>query len=595
MKRTWSHRSAALSKRETPLFLCGPNRKRACWVWCGLGVIALVVGACREPNQVAPTAKVSQRLILATQSEPDSLDPLFAESAVSSSIRLLGQRELTVYNPAWELVPDLATEVPSEANGRVRWVPHVDRPAAPQMLEVTWTLRPDARWEDGVPVTGDDFLLAWEIQRDPTQEIVQRAVAERIERMEVRGTDRRTLVVTWREPYAFFADHQVHRALPAHRLASVYRRADGTTASMKRNPYGQAPLANGPFRFAEWQPGQYLRFVRNDQYVPRAELDEIVVRIIPNQTSMQSALLAGDIDGVLATGGFSAARAMELTEQHPERFVAHWAPGLVWAHIDFNLDDPILQDRRVRRALAMAIDRQGLIDALFGGKYEVAQSFLPPRHWGYAADLPKIPYDLPAAARLLDEAGYLVPEQGTLRQNRQGQALRLTISAVAGISDIERLEQAIQSDFRKIGVELRVDNRPAKIFFGDWARKRKFPHLSFYSWVMSPSSWGDTLWQADMIPSEANGWQGKNYPGWRDEEVTALLRRLPFELSLEQRKAMMRRVQERFIEDLPAVPMYFRPVVAVARKGVEGWAPTGTLTPLTWNAGTWRLSAVSSR
>lgn len=560
--------------------------------------IALVFSACRNEADVSPRPLADQpaavpkpqRLILATQSEPDTLHPLFSESAVSSSIRMLGQRELTLYNPSWELVPDLATEVPSQENGRVRLILQADRPAAQPRMEVVWTIRPDANWEDGAPVTADDFRLAWEIQMDESQEVIQRATAERIERMEVRGADRKTLVVIWKEPYAFFADYQVHRALPAHRLRQDYQRPDGTRASMKLHPYGQAPLANGPFRFVEWQPGQFLRFVRNEKHEPQAHLDEVIIRIIPNQSSLQTALLAGDIDGVLATGGFSAARAMELTQNNPERFVAHWAPGLVWAHIDFNLDDPILRDARVRRALAMAIDRHTLIHTLFGERYEVADTFLPPRHWGYEADLPKIKYDVKAAADLLEQAGYRRPAPGALRQNAAGQPLQLAISAVAGIADIERLEEVLQSDFRKIGVALQIENRPAKVFFGEWARKRRFPHLSFYSWVMSPSSWGNTLWQADMIPSAENGWQGKNYPAWKDAEITDILRALPAELDAAKRKAMMARVQRRYMEDLPAIPMYFRPVVAVARQGVGGWAPTGTLTPLTWNAKDWHLS-----
>ena len=563
----------------------------------GIGVL-LLFGACRndsnkssQSEEKEPTAPLpAQRLILATQSEPDTLHPLFSEIAVSSSIRMLGQRELTLYNPSWELVPDLATQVPSQSNGRVRLIPREDRPDAPPRMEVSWTLRADATWEDGVPVTADDFVLAWEIQMDPEQEVIHRSTAERIERMEVRGEDRKTLVVLWKEPYAFFADYQVHRALPAHRLRQDYQRSDGTRASMKLHPYGRAPLANGPFRFAEWQPGQFLRFVRNEKHVPRARLDEVIVRIIPNQSAMHSALLAGDIDGVLATGGFSAARAMELTKNKPERFQAHWAPGLVWAHIDFNLDDPILRDARVRRALAMAIDRKTLIATLFGNHYEVADSFLPPRHWGYAATLPKIEYDVSEAEKLLASAGYHAAAPGGLRKNEAGEPLRLSISAVAGIADIERLEEVLQSDLRKIGVELRIENRPAKVFFGEWARKRRFPHLSFYSWVMSPSSWGNTLWQSDMIPSQANGWQGKNYPAWRDAEVTEILRALPAELDLAKRKDMMKRVQHRYLEVLPAIPMYFRPVVAVARRGVGGWAPTGTLTPLSWNAKDWHLS-----
>lgn len=567
------------------------RRARLCSL---LGAALLGVLGCSSSSpsaDIAPRAP-KKRLVLATNAEPDTLNTLFTEMTSSSAVALLGHRELTVYNDRWELIPDLAEQVPSLENGLVRLIDTDELDAAgrnKQKMEVTWQIRKSARWQDGVPVTADDFRFGFEIQRDERQEIVDRDIPNRIEKMEARGEDRKTLVVTWREPYAFYADYRVHRALPAHVLRPRYRRPDGTTHDLRRDPYGQAPLSNGPFRFQVWEPGQYIIYERNDQYEPRAKLDEVVIRIIPNNAAMQTALAAGDIDGILETGGLSVSEAERLHKEYGERFSYFTVPGLVWAHIDFNLDNPLLQDRRVRRALAHAVDRQTLINVLFGGKYTPAHTFLPPRHWGYDANLPELKYDVAEAARLLDEAGYRLPAPGGIRVGPHNTPLRLSISAVAGIRDVEQIEQVIQSDLRKVGVELVIENQPAKVFFGESARHRKFKHLSFYSWVMSPSSFGHTLWQSDMIPSEANRWQGQNYSGWRDDEVTALLRQVPGELDLSRRQAILAKVQARFLDALPVLPMYFRPVVAVMRRELVGFSPTGTLTPSSWNAQAWDL------
>lgn len=543
-------------------------------------------------DPAAAQAVKPKKLVLGTNSEPDTLNPLFAEMAISSSILLLGQRELTVYDDKWELVPDLAQEVPTLENGLVKLIDTGEKKpdgTPKQKMEVTWHIKKDAMWQDGRPVTADDFIFAWEVQMDETQEIIDRDLPERIEKMEAKGQDKKTLVVTWKEPYAFFADYRVHRALPAHVLRPRYKKPDGTTNDMKKDGYGQAPMANGPFKFKEWVPGQYITYVRNERYNPKPHLEEITIRIIPNNVAMESALVAGDIDGVLAMGGLTVTDIEGIQKRHGDRFKYYSVPGLVWAHIDFNLDNPLLKDVRVRKAVAHAINRQGIIDELYYGKYTLAHTFLPPRHWGYKSDVETLDFDLEKSKKLLDEAGFTRKGEGELRKNKRGEPLKLSISAVAGVKDIEQLEQVIQSDLRKIGVELQIDNKPAKVFFGDLARYRKFPHLSFYSWVMSPSSWGNTLWQSDMIPSEKNSWQGQNYPGWKNDEATELLKKVPEVLDLEERKKMMARVQELFVAELPAIPMYFRPVVAVTRADFVGFTPTGTQTPVSWNAHEWRF------
>ncbi|MFZ9888623.1 MAG: peptide ABC transporter substrate-binding protein [Myxococcota bacterium] len=574
-------------------------------MWASCLVIVVVASSCTKTKSAEPlqgqtatataagtSSAQKKRLILATNSEPDTLDPVFAEMAVSSEIRFLGQRELTMYNDKWELVPDLAEEVPSLQNGLVKTIEVVDANGeVGRQLQVTWRIRKDALWEDGVPVTGDDFVFAWQVTMDPTQEITERDLPERVAKMEVNGEDRKTLVVTWKAEYAFFDQYRVHHAYPAHLLRERYQRPDGTTVNLKNDRYGQRPLSNGPFQFLEWVPGQYITYVRNDRYHTPAQLDAVTVRFIPNNLALESALIAGDIDGILPMGGLTVPEVEDLRARKGDAFTYHSVPGLVWSHIDFNLDDEILRDVRVRRAIAHAIDRQGLIDQLYGGKYTLAHTFLPPRHWGYKADVAQIAYDPARTAALLDEAGWRRRSPEATRTNAQGQKLRLTINAVSGIKEIEQFQQVLQSELRQLGVELAIDNKPAKVFFGELARYRKLPQLSFYAWVMDPSSWGHTLWQSDMIPSEDNAWAGQNYPGWRNDEVTRLLEAIPAELDAARRRELLARVQDLYVEELPAIPMYFRPVVAVTRPAVQGFSPTGTQTPAAWNAHGWSLAA----
>jgi peptide/nickel transport system substrate-binding protein len=553
--------------------------------------------ACKDPSAVRPTTTSDggvvglepqkppkKKLVLATLSEPDTLNPLFSEMAAATEVSFLCHRELTMLNDRWEFVPDLAVAIPTLENGGVRLIA-VDGGKRTEM-EVTWRIRDDAKWEDGTPVTADDFVFAFAVQMDPTQEIIDRDLPERVKKMEVKGDDKKTLVVTWKEPFAFYQQFQNHYAIPAHVLKARVDQGAGRFKSVKNDAYGQKPLCNGPFRLKEWVPGQHLIFERNPHAYRKPLLDELVVRVIPSHQAIEAALLAGDIDGVTPQGGLTVRAAEELRRRESERLDVHVVPGLVWAHIDFNLDDPILKDLRVRKAIAHGVDRQGIIDKLYFGQLTLAHTYLPPRHSGYAADVQTYPFDTALAKKILDDAGYQRGADG-VRIDSKGRRLSFKLSAISGIQDIEDLEVVVQANLREIGIEIVIDNKPQKAFFSEFARYRKLPHLSFYAWVMDPTTFGNVMWQEDMIPSAKNSWKGQNYPGWRSKEATALLKKLPTELDEKKRTEMLHRVQELWVKDLPSLPMYFRPVVAITQKNVRGLSPTGTQTPVSWNAEMW--------
>lgn len=554
-----------------------------------LGLMALVgvfAPACPRASPAPAAGATSRRLVVVTTAEPDTLSPFLTTSAGAREIGALVARDLVVTDPAWANVPDLAAAVPSLARGDVR-------PGPGGKLVVTWQIRDDARWEDGAPVSPADFLLGWRVQADPTQEIVSgRDDALRIESM-VPAADGKGFVVTWREPNPFFAEPRVHRPLPAH---VVGQRLDdgGRLRPLKDDPLARAPLSNGPFRLVEHVPGQHLLFRRNEHFAPRPLLDEVLVKIAPSTTGALTLLQSGDAHLVLPSGGPSPVEARAFVEQHRERFALRIAPGQVWTHIDVNLDDPWLKDVRVRRALAAALPRQQIFDAISGGLYETAETYLPPRHWGHAK-LPPLVFDPAAARKLLDDAGWKTLGPDGVRRNQKGERLSLQLAAASGQPETEQLLVLVRQAFLEVGVEVTLDLRPFKVFFGEGARKRRLPHLAFYAWTLDGSSMGGALWRKDKIPAADNGWNGQNLPGWRNDEATALLVEADATLDLEERRRLLRRVQELVREELPAIPMYFRPVVVVHDRRVRGLEPTGTQTPLTWNAANWELAETPAR
>ncbi len=513
-----------------------------------------------------------KRLTFGITSEPPSLCPLFADGGATAEVQGLLFRELVRSTPDGR-VGDLAVSLPRLGQGAV---------VAPDgTLVVDWTLRSDARWQDGTPVTAVDVVAGWKIAADPAQQTTSgNALAQQIERIDV--VDPLHFRVVWKTQQPSFADVRVHRVLPAHLVLN----ADGSAKNLTRDAFCRRPIGNGPFRLVEWTPGAHLLFARSGAFEPRPLLDEVLVKLVPSTDALQSALLAGDVDATFGNGGLAPTEALRVAEG--TTLQTFLTPGTTWVHLDFRLDDPWLADVRVRRALALALDRNALVQAIGGDAYDVDDTFFPRSHWARAS-VPTIPFDPKESARLLDAAGFTLAPGAALRTNAAGEILRLELAAASGQKDTERLLQMMQARWREVGVDVVLDLKPFKVFFGENAKKRKLKHLSFYSWVVDESSIGTGLWRSDRIPTEANGFTGQNFPGWKNDEVTRLLQEADTTLDTNARQMKLARVQQLFIDEMPALSFYFRKTSVVAREGVTGLAPTGTLTPLAWNAERWDI------
>ena len=538
---------------------------------CG---VVLATSACARPK--------TQRLVLGTTSEPDTLLPLLTTSATAHEVHALSWRDLTLRDPTWQLTPDLAERVPTLDNGDARM--------EGDQLTVHWRLRADARWADGAPVVADDFALALEIQQDGTQEVVGRDDALRVERL-VPDADGRGFTVTWREPNPFFAEPRVHRALPAHLLRARLVDDAGKVRPLAHDPFAQAPVGNGPFRLVEHAPGQFLRLVRNEHASPRPQLDEVVVRVVPSAAALTAALEAGEIDATVGAGGLPLDAALALVARAPERFVAARAPGAQWAHLQMNLDDPWLKDVRVRRAIALALPRARIVEATTKGAALLAESYIPPQHWAHAA-LPPLPYDPAAARALLDDAGLPVGPEG-MRVDAAGARVALVLSSSSENADTEQTLLLVQRALADVGLDSRLELAPFKVFFGEGVRKRRYPHLAYLAWTVDASTIGTQLWRQDRIPNAANGFKGQNTTGYRNDEVTALLAEADRTLDTPTRVRLLARVQQILRDELPAIPMAFKPVVVVHRVGARGLQPTGGAAPLAWNAATWSVTTTT--
>jgi peptide/nickel transport system substrate-binding protein len=242
---------------------------------------------------------------------------------------------------------------------------------------------------------------------------------------------------------------------------------------------------------------------------------------------------------------------------------------------------------RVRQALLYGLDRAAISKQLFDGKQPVADSFVSPLDWIAAKDIPTYGYDPKKAAALLDAAGW--PKgAGGFRANARGERLSFELMTTAGNRSRELVEQVLQSQWRALGIDVRIRNEPARVFFGQTVTQRKFTGLAMYAWLSSPENVPRTTLHSKEIPSAENGWSGQIYPGFRNAVMDALLDLVVVELDREKRRALWHRIQEIYAEQLPVLPLYFRADPFIIPKWLKGIEPTGHQFPTTLWVENWK-------
>src|SRR5207237_26522 len=270
----------------------------------------------------------------------------------------------------------------------------------------TYTIRPEARWGDGVPVTTADVLFTYEVGRNPQSAISNAELYRRITSIDVKDDQTFTLHVDKLTfDYAAINDFVL---LPAH----IERPAFAEPAQYRtRTHYATDPttpgLYNGPYRIREIATGSHLLLEPNPHWAgPPGHFRRITVRTIENTAALEANLLSGTIDMVAGELGLPLDEGLAFAKRHGERFQIIYKPGLVYEHVDLNLPQPVLADRRVREALILGLDREAISQSLFAGRQPVAATFVNPLDLGYTADTLRHRHDPIRAGALLDALGW---------------------------------------------------------------------------------------------------------------------------------------------------------------------------------------------
>lgn len=550
---------------------------------CAGAALALSVGL-GGFGSAALAAK--DELVIGAVQFPGTFHPSIDAMATKSYILGAARRPFTTFDQDWKLICLLCTELPSLDKGTAV---EVTRPDGTRAIDATFTIQPGATWGDGRPLTTRDVLFTWEVGRHPLSGVTNAQLFSK-DIVGITAVDDKTFTVHWDKYRCSYDSINDLLVLPEHLERPVFE-ADPSqyrNRTLYDTDRTNPGLYFGPYRISRVESGAYVVLEPNPTWWgDKPGFNRIVVRTIENTSAMEANLLSGEVDYVAGEVGLSIEQALAFEKRHGQRFRVVYQPGLFFEHIDLNLDNGILADVRVRRALLTAIDRDAISRQLFGGKQPVAHTGVNPLDRFYSEDFTRYPFDPAAAARLLEEAGW-TELRGGIRHDAAGRRLSLEFQSTAGNRTRELVQQVLQEQWRKAGVEVRINNQPARVLFGETMRERKFPAMAMFAWLSAPENIPRTILHSTMIPTPENGFSGQNYVGFRDAETDRIIDDLEVTCGEAEARPLWTRLQQIYAEQLPALPLYFRSDSYIMPPWLDGVRPTGHQYPSTLWIEQWR-------
>ncbi len=536
----------------------------------------LALGAFASP------AQAKDELVVAMTQMPGTWNPIISSMLAKSLIANMTARPVTAYDADWKLVCLVCTELPTIENGKARVVDLVD---GKKGMEIDVELR-DMRWGDGTPVSAKDVAFTLEVGKHPLSGVASSEGYKRIIKLDVKDDRRFTMTI---DRVTFDYNSIGLQLLPAHIEKPIF---DANPAEYRnKTAYDTQStnpgLAFGPYRLTEIQPGSRVVLEPNPTWTgQKPSFKRITVRIIENTAALEANLLSGSVDYVLGELGLSLDQAIAFEKRHKDKYNVVYKPALIWEHIDVNLDNKLLADRRVRQAMLLAIDRKAISEKLFEGKQPIAHGGISELDPMFSPAARQYGYDAAAARKLLDEAGFSTI-RNNVRHNAAGEKLSIELGTTAGNRVRELVAQVIQSQLRQVGIEVRLKAETPRIFF-DAMGKRTYSGLGMYAWVQRPEGVPRSSLHSKEIPSADNGWSGQNYPGYANPEMDKALDAAERELDVVKRRALFAEIQKLAADDLPSLPLFFRVDPFVIPKPLKGVTPTGTLNSSTLWVEQWR-------
>jgi peptide/nickel transport system substrate-binding protein len=490
-------------------------------------------------------------LIEGTIGEPSILIPMLAGDSASHSVAGLIFNGLVKYDTDLSVIGDLAES----------W------DISPDGLVITFHLRKGVKWTDGVDFTADDVMFGYQTIINEKTPTAYQEDYRQVKKAEV--LDKYTFRVTYEKPFAPALTSWGNLViLPKHLLEGK----DITKTNFGRNPVGL-----GPYKLTRWTPGQELLLESNKDYFEgRPYIDRYVYRIIPDPATMFLELQAGGIDMM----GLTPIQYTKQTDTDffRKNFQKFRYPVFAYTYLGFNLRHPFFQDKKVRQAIAYAIDKNEIVDAVLFGLGSPATGPYVPNTWPYNSKVKKYEYNPEKAKKLLKEAGW-EDTNGDGVLDKGGRDFEFTILTNLGNNLRKNTATIIQWRLRQVGIKVDIRVLEWSTFINEFIDKRRFEAV-----VLG--------WSIGVDPDQYDIWySGKtkekefNFVGYNNPEVDELLEKGRRTFDIDERKKAYFRIQEILAEELPYIFLYVpdaTPIVHARFRGIKP-SPIG----ITYNLNKW--------
>jgi len=537
----------------------------------------------------AATATSAPKIItIAYSQEPDNVVGEYSNMTYAAWLDQVVGASLVTWDANNNLVAQLATEVPSAANGDI----------SADGLTITFKLKPGLKWSDGQPLTSKDVLYTWQSQVDSKNAPISRAGYDHISSIDT--PDDNTAVLHFSSIYPAWATlfsvgpNTTGMLLPAHIL-------QGQEGLEKNAEIHSPTVVAGAFMIKEWVAGDHMTLVPNPNYYGgQPKLSQINIKFVPDTTTALAALKTGDVDFVpdFAESDIPTLSALAPAQQlrvdtTPEfehmlfnlgitNSTVKDSTGAVIGNSDVAGFCPF-QDVNVRKAIYLAIDRDTIVKTLLFGKTMAPTSLWPNSPW-YNSNLTEYPYDPTQAASLLDAAGYKVGSDGIRAGTCNGQPVKFSLGLETTVKQLRQDEQAaIQANLKQVGIDVKTIATPSGTFFGAYTDGANMPlgkfDMAIYTTGFYPDPDPGYSFSCAGVPSKSNP-SGQNNYHLCDPKMDALIAAGIASADTATRKTAYDAVQQYQYDQALFVPLYARAnvygyssrLVFPPSSGFCGWA-----------------------
>lgn len=473
-------------------------------------------------------------IVIHLESDPSTLNPILSTDAAASSVnRFIYERLLDRDNQTLEMKPFLASG----------WQ------VADDHLTYTFTIRDGVKWQDGVAFTVDDVVYSFERIRDPKVDAAQKR-SYFGDVVGVKKLDGKTVQFTYRRPY--FKALEIIGGAPI-----IPKHIFDNGGDFNTHPAGRQPVGTGPYRFKSWQTGSLVTLEGNRNYwKEKPQIAGVVFEIIPSSNVALQLLKKGALD-------FAGLRAIQWEKQtqtssFTKRFdkYRYWRP--YYSYIGWNSRRPFFEDRRVRIAMTMMLDRKTILKDLLFGQGEIVTGNFYRFGDAYNAAVEPYPYDPEKARALLDEAGWSDHDGDGIR-DKDGEPFSFQFLYPSGSRFSQSLGIILREDLMHAGIEMKAQALEWTALL-KFIQERNFDAVSL-AWATSFDEDPYQLWHSSQTD------KGSNFVGFANAEADKLIEAGRIEFDKAKRMDIYKKLHKLIHEEEPYTFLFTNPsLVAVAKR-----------------------------